>query len=156
MSDEITQGLPKWFVDRMRKWADFRVTSGAYGVPSSWPSDGPVRIDGGVKGARYYRLLGSVHDTQVAIDALPARYRRAVVQYWVMEGQGWSMRDHARRAGVTHPTFGAWLRKGNVLLAVDFRRARDRRRAEVDEARSTRARLVDRENLPIYHFAHQG
>ena len=96
---------------------------------------------------RQYNLkedqLFSFFDTQVAIDGLPARYRQAVVQYWRAEGQGWSMREHARhnRPGLHHDTFAGRLRKGHVLLREAFNEAAARRRAQVD-AQSVKSALA--------------
>lgn len=155
MTDEIVKALPEWFVHRMRAWAQFRISSGAYSVPSSWPSDGPMNDRGGTFGPRYYRLLGSVHETQVEIDKLPARHRQAVQQYWVLEPYGFSLREHARRRQITHPTFIAWLRRGHVLLAVGFRHLRDQKRAAEElRERQGAVRGIDKANLPIYHSAH--
>lgn len=135
MSDEIVKKLPDWFVGRMRAWASFRVHSGAYAVPSSWPSDGPMPRGDGF-GTRNWRLMGSVHETQVEIDRLPGRFRQAVAQYWILEGYGHSLRDHARKRQVSHPTFITWLRKGHAMLFLAFRAARDRRKAQAEEARA--------------------
>ena len=134
MKDEILARLPGWFVNRMRGWAEFR-KSAAYAVPSSWPSDGPMPRGDGF-GTRNWRLVGSVHDTQVEIDRLPARYRQAVIQYWICEGKGYSLREHARQRQVSHPTFTTWLRKGHAMLFLGFRAAAARRRAVADEART--------------------
>lgn len=150
MSDDVIRKLPRWFIDRMRAWAEFRTTGGAYGVPSSWPSDGPME-DGRPYGPRYFRLIGSKHETQVCIDELPARYRQAVKLFWIFEGETW--RAYARREGMQegsgHKTFKIWVRKGHVLLIKDFR---DRLKRRQDRA-AERARLarVDNYNYPKYH-----
>jgi hypothetical protein len=109
--------------------------------------------DSGGFGPRYYRLLGSVHETQLEIDRLPPRFGQAVQQYWVMEGYGFSLREHARRRGITHPTFVTWLRTGHVLLAVAFRKLRDHKRAKAERARAEMGYPVDKRHLPIYHRA---
>lgn len=141
MTDEIVKGLPEWFVGRMRAWASFRITGGAYSVPSSWPGDGPMPR-GDEFGTRNWRLVGAVHETQVEIDRLPGRYRQAVAQYWVLEGYGHSLREHARKRGVTHPTFTTWLRKGHVLLREAFRAAQDRRKAQATALRPENAKAA--------------
>lgn len=140
MSDEVVRRLPEWFVDRMRHWAMFRLGSGAYSVPSSWPSDGP--IPGGARGTRYWRLLGTVHETQVAIDSLPPKFRQTVANYWRCEGSGHSLRDLARHRQVAPSTFNLWLRKGHALLFLEFRAARRRREQAAAQARE--GKLVPR------------
>ena len=114
MSDRIYAELTEDFIRRMRNWVkarDMAVT------PSSWP--GPHNIYGRCDGSGYMEtpiplLCGEAQDTEAAVRNLPGRYRDAVKQFWLYEGQ--SLRRHALRRGVSYHTFEDWVIKGHELL----------------------------------------
>ena len=131
MSKTIYQALTKDFINRMRDWA---LGQDVPTVSSSWPMDDPMS---GIKQKhRFFRtrtpfLLGEVHDTGVAIDGLPARYKLAVRQFWLFEGR--SLRWHGRHRQVNYETFEAWVVKGHELLKVSFALQHAAWRVQVEE-----------------------
>ena len=120
MSKGIFSRLDRWFIDRMREWAMETLRPAGSTVPSSWPSRGVVQGDGLSFQSRNPTLLGRVHDTEAALDELPIRYRQAVRQFWLYEGQ--SLRWHGRHRGINHETFELWVIKGHNALAEIFGR----------------------------------
>jgi hypothetical protein len=120
MSDTIYAKLTEDFIRRMRNWVkarDMAVT------PSSWP--GPHNIYGRCDGSAYMEtpiplLCGEAQDTEAAVRSLPGRYRDAVKQFWLYEGQ--SLRRHALRRGIDYHTFEAWVIKGHELLKQELGR----------------------------------
>lgn len=114
MSEKIYHAITDRFRCRMQFWAANRE---AAVVSSSWPIEGALG-DGGVSGPRTPIMLGGVHDTEMAIAALPIRYRQAVKQFWLFEGQ--SLRWHGRHRGIHRETFEEWVIKGHELLKAEF------------------------------------
>jgi len=118
MSDKIMKALRPEFINRMRDWAMATILPDASTVPSSWPSDGPLGDAAGYNRTRTPRLLGRVHDTQVALNHLPARYQYAVCQFWWYEGR--SLAEHGRHRGVSDNAFASWVIEGHERLKQAF------------------------------------
>ena len=120
MSERIYAELSHDFIRRMRNWVkarDMAVT------PSSWP--GPHNIYGRCDGSGYMEapmplLCGEAQDTEAAIRRLPGRYRDAVKQFWLYEGQ--PKRWHGRARGIHRDTFEAWVIRGHDLLKAELGR----------------------------------
>ena len=123
MSKRIFARLDRWFIDRMREWAMETLRPAGSTVPSSWPSEGVVHGDGSSFQSRNPTILGRVHDTESALNELAIRYRQAVKQFWLYEGQ--SLRWHGRHRGIKADTFEIWVIKGHDELAETFRRQYD-------------------------------
>src|SRR4051812_46950194 len=119
MSDKIMKAVSPGFANRMRWWAQFRADGGTpiattfsrRGVSSGSPSSLPPLF------------LGIVHDTAMAIDALPRSQALAVKLFWLFEGR--SLRWMARRLSEEMPlryrrldyhTVESWVLKGHVEL----------------------------------------
>lgn len=133
MSDKIMAAISKEFIERMRWWAQMREASV---VQSAFPVEGP---GAGVSGPRFHTtqvplMLGIVHDTELAIAALPGRYRQAVRQFWMFEGV--SLREHGRKRDIHRETFEIWVLKGHELLKEGFATSSARWRHQLQEARA--------------------
>jgi hypothetical protein len=118
MSDGIKDALTADFISRMQDWARGQEVPI---VASSWPSDGPGAGIGSTAKYHVHRippLLGRAQDTGMALSELPVRYKQAVKQFWIYEGQ--TLRWHGRHRGVDHKTFKIWVIKGHELLKAEF------------------------------------
>ena len=117
MSNKIMNPLNREFILRMNEWIAGRECAN---VSSSWPE----ASDAGISGQRKFHwtklphMLGRVHDTEMAVCGLPARYQQAVRQFWTYYGQ--SVRWHARQRQIGQHTFEAWVMKGHDLLRTEF------------------------------------
>lgn len=130
MGDKIKDALSPGFIARMQWWAFF-TAAGGVPIASSFPIEGPGGNGGGFH-ASVPLMLGIVHDTETAIDALPARYAQVVKQFWLFEGR--PLRWHGRHRGVSYHTFEVWVLKGHELLKAEFASARGRWERQVEEA----------------------
>jgi hypothetical protein len=105
----------------MRNWA--RAVSGQLSaLRSSWSID-PSVMNPGLDGSPLPILEGEAMDTDMALRALPERYRWAVEEFWSREGR--SLRQHARGRAIKDMTMCAWVMRGHELLQPELARRTD-------------------------------
>jgi hypothetical protein len=128
-SGSIYRAISEDFKRRMRNWV--RSRDGALVSTSLNPNGPMIPSEIGLYEKPINILFGEADDTESALTALPARYQRAVRQFWRFEGA--TLREHARKIvlymdddghpNLKYETFERWVMKGHELLAVDFARA---------------------------------
>lgn len=120
MSDKIYQAISEDFIRRMRNWAK----SGAGLIRSNGRISSIYSqvLPGGYRHGSFDPpvLMGEASDVDMALLAVPIRYRQAVQQFWRNEGR--SLRWHAGhcRIGLNYETFEAWVIKGHARLQVEI------------------------------------
>lgn len=140
MSEQIKRQLSRFFILRMQWWARY-ASAGGVPIQSAFPTRDRVGILESVPGPRVPLLLGIVHDTDVAIDALERRYAVAVKVFWLREGL--SLRRQAsilaellpvRYRRLDYHTLQRWVLQGHELLKAEFARSRACDEADENEA----------------------
>lgn len=118
MSKRIYAGISHDFERRMRNWASFNARGGeANPAPSSmWSGE----AQGGYREATMPKLEGEAQDTDRALNAIPVRYRQAVMLFWQYEGQ--SMTYLGRRCACERHTYENRVIEGHMQLSSELAR----------------------------------
>ena len=130
MSRRIMAELPNDFIRRMQNWARWSARGGYAQIsPSSMWSAAPSGTRGN---AAINTLGGEAEDTDKAFNAVPVRYRQAVMLFWQYENQ--PMTYLARRCGgIDYRTYEDRVIEGPVRLraqiAIIVEKAREDRMA---------------------------
>jgi len=117
--------LDEGFIRRLRNWARSRCGSSA----------GFAQVDWDIKGSSGYCethlpvLGGEADDTDLALQTLPVRYRRAVELFWAWEQT--ELTVLARKCGgIDYRTYVARVKAGHTLLRAELARSSEAWRAD--------------------------
>jgi hypothetical protein len=120
MSAKVYAALTDDFIRRMRNWAQTNAGVGIYAMSAAYSL---ARIRGGETPMPV--LIGESEDTSRALDAIPARYRQAVMWFWQFEGRPLCWFARRSGEGVDYRTYEARVLKGHELLKAELYRARE-------------------------------
>lgn len=123
MSDlvmDIMGALPDDFVRRMMNWARFKVGS-SMGYASV---DLKAGAAGGYREAKLPLISGEAKDTDMALQTIEVRYRRAVELFWSWQDS--ELVVLARRCGgIDKRTYAKYVIEGHSLLRSELSKQHD-------------------------------
>lgn len=136
----VMMELDEGFVRRMRNWARARVGTSSGVVQVNWEVGG----GSGYREAHMPVLGGEAEDTDLALQALPVRFRRAVELFWAWETLELTVLAQ-KCGGIDYRTYVARVKDGHELLRSEVARRSEAwrvERARVDLAANIGRRVV--------------
>lgn len=142
---DIMGAITDDFARMMRNWAAAKAGS-SLGYASVNLAAEP---SGGYREARCPILFGESDDTDVALQALPVRYRHAVEMFWAWEQT--EITVLARRHGVDKKTYASRVMEGHILLRAEKARRRDAVRRQETQNRAVQNSVmgIDVGRIPV-------
>lgn len=118
---KVTDALDEHTVRLLRNWARwFSGSSDAYARTSAYDDcQGGGWGDGGVP-----ILSGEAQDVDAALHAIDQRYRRAVMMFWLHEGESLQRLAVRIRPTMDYRTAQVWIIRGHELLRAELNRRR--------------------------------
>ena len=144
---DIMGALPDDFIRRMRNWARAKAGS-SLGYAAVDLEAGP---SGGYREARLPILSGEAEDTDLALQTLDVRYRRAVELWWAWEDT--EITVLARRCGgIDKKTYTRRVMEGHAALRGALARSHDAHRRQMVQASTSQLgvrRGLDGAGIPV-------
>lgn len=122
--ESIIKGLPEDYVRRMRNWSRADSGEGLYASSSIYDPAGHIRGETVMP-----TLIGEASDTHLALQAVPARERQAVMLFWQYEGR--ALDWIGRRLHIHYETVERRVIKGHAQHQAEIRRMTDLHHAQV-------------------------
>jgi hypothetical protein len=123
--ESIIKDLAEDYIRRMRNWSRADSGEGIYASSSIYDPAGHIRGETVIP-----TLIGEASDTHLALQAVPARERNAVMLFWQYEGR--ALEWMGRRLGNIHyETVERRVIKGHTLHQAEIRRMTERHHAQV-------------------------
>lgn len=128
----VLRELNDSFIRRMRNWALLRAAGTSRGYAQVSLETGSS-MGSGYREAVMPYMAGEADDTEKALEAVPARFRRPVELFWIWQETELTVLA-TKCGGIDYRTFVARVKEGHVLLRCEINK-----RAEA--ARDERQRL---------------
>lgn len=124
----VLKELDEGFIRRMRNWALLRASGTSRGFAQVDLTNG-ASMGSGYREAMMPYMGGEADDTEKALEAVPARYRRPVELFWVWQETELTVLA-TKCGGIDYRTFVARLKEGHVLLRCEINKRAEAARIE--------------------------
>lgn len=114
----VLKELDEGFIRRMRNWALLRAAGTSRGFAQVDLANG-ASMGNGYREAVMPYMAGEADDTEKALEAVPARFRRPVELFWIWQETELTVLA-TKCGGIDYRTFVARLKEGHVLLRCEI------------------------------------